>query len=95
MEIPARKSALFAPKTKSDPRLELLRALDEAGRCRDDALRRFDRLTDDGMIHAAVHELEAAAARYSSLLRQAKRMGVRRTFPEAEEMKRQYAEKLR
>ena len=69
-------------------RLELLRAIDEAGRRRDEALRYFETAGDDVLIVSAIHELESASARYSALLRQAKEAGIRRTFPEAEAMKR-------
>ena len=71
-------------------RLELLHAIDEAARRRDEAPRYFDSIEDDALIVSAVHELESAAARYSALLRQAKEAGIRRTFQEAEAMKRAY-----
>ena len=78
-----------SPLTAEKTRRELLLALDEAGRRRDEALRHFDLVSDDNMIVSAVHRLEAAAAQYSALLKQAKEMGIRRTFQEAEAMKKE------
>ena len=79
-------------RTAPDERRELLLALDEAGRRRDAALRYFDSIEDDHLIVSAVHELESAAAQYTALLRQAKNAGIRRTFLEAQAMKRECPE---
>ena len=88
MTLPLSVRTAAAETSAGNARLELLRAIDEAGRRRDEALRRFDTMEDDALIVSAVHELESAAARYSALLRQAKEAGIRRTFFEAEAMKR-------
>ena len=83
------KIRAFSCRQPPDERLALLLALDEAGRRRDDALKAFDRISDPALITSAVHRLEAAAAEYGALLREAKQLGIRRTFAEAEAMKKE------
>lgn len=80
----------FSRRPPPDERLSLLLALDEAGQRRDDALKAFDRISDPALITSAVHRLEAAAAEYGALLREAKQLGIRRTFAEAEAMKKEH-----
>lgn len=92
MERIAFIDTLFDRISEKDDRREFLLALDEAGRRRDEALRYFESVADDGLIVSAIHELESAAAQYNALLRQAKQMGIRRTFWEAEAMKKEYPE---
>lgn len=72
---------------EANQRIELLQALDAAGRRQQEAQRYFDAVSDSDLVTLAVHELESSAAHYRALLRKARLAGLVRPYWEAQQMK--------
>ncbi len=63
-------------KQNPPPAPQILLELEEASREMRYAWKRFDMYTDPALIEASIFEINAASARYSQLLHQAKRLNL-------------------